>query len=150
MYTITQLEDAIISALEALKTSHGVRAVKTYGSELDEGDIKKTAAQVPAVYLVYGGSDYAAHGGRKVEQPRFHVLVLDKSLRAEEEARRGGAQNPGVYALLNAVRDVLCGKQLGLEIGPFELIGEEPVFIGDGLALYGAQYKTWQAHLYAG
>lgn len=149
-YTIEQIEDALITELNALKTSLGVRTVKTYQGELEEADIKRLVALFPAIYVVYGGSEYNPHGDRKVEWMTYHLFVCDKNLRAEEEARRGGTQNPGTYALLNAARDLLYGDRLSLDIYPLRLVRESAVWFGNGISVYGAEYRTAQALLYPG
>ncbi|MBW2559969.1 MAG: DUF1834 family protein [Deltaproteobacteria bacterium] len=147
-YTIEQIEDAIITALADLQASLGVRTIKSYQGELEEGDIKRLIALFPAIYVVYGGSTYAEHGPRKIEKMTYHLFVCDKNLRAEDEARRGGIQNPGTYAMLDSVRDLLFGKQLSLEIYPLGLIRQMPVWFGGGISVYGAEYETAQALLY--
>ena len=148
-YTIEQIEDAIITAVDGLKASLGVRTIKSYQGELEEGDIKRLIALFPAIYVVYGGSNYAAHGARKIEKMTYHLFVCDKNLRAEDEARRGGTQNPGTYAMLDGARDLLFAKQLSLEIYPFSLIRQTPVWFGGGISVYGAEYETSQALLYS-
>lgn len=149
-YTIEQIEDAIISKLEPLKASLGVRAIKTYQGELEsEDEIKRLVMLFPAIYVVYGGSRYEDLGARKVEHMAYHLVVCDRNLRSEAEARRGGSENPGVYAMLGAIRDALCGSQLSLEIFPINLIREEPVWFEGGISIYGAEYETAQALLYS-
>jgi phage gp37-like protein len=149
MYDISDIEDAIITAVAGTKSVQ-LRTVKTYGGELDEKDLARLTAPLPAVYVAYGGSRYAAHGAVKSEIIRFVLLVCDKSLRSEPEARRGGDDNPGAYNMLAAVRDALCGRQLGLGIAPLELIAEELVAIANGVSIYGAEYETAQRHQYTG
>lgn len=147
-YTIEQIENAIIDALEPLRSTRNVLAIKTYQGELEADDLKKITGRIPAVFVVYGGSSYTPHGGRKIEKARFFVFVADRSLRSEDESRRGSATNPGTYTLLNDVRDLLTGQQLDLEIYPLELIGEEPIWFSGGLSVYSAEYETGQGHLY--
>jgi len=150
-YTIADMEDTFLAALEPMRTTHAVRVIKTYGSELDtEPEIKKAVKLFPSIYAVYGGSRYEVHGSRKVERMRFIFFACDRSHRQEEEPRRGGAGNPGTYALLNGMRDLLCGSQLSLEIHPAELLREEMVWVGAGISVYAAEYETAQAHLYTG
>jgi len=150
-YTIEQIEDALIDKLDALKDTQGVRTLKTYQGELEtEDDVAKMVRLFPAVFVVYGGSDYADHGARKVQKMRFVIIVCDKSLRAEEEARRGGVNNPGTYALLGAVRDLLYGSMLDLEIYPVSLLREESAWFSKGVSIYAAEYETAQALLYPG
>ena len=147
-YTVEQIEDALITALDPLEDDLGVRTIKSYQGELEEDDIRKLIALFPAIYVVYGGSEYKPHGARKVEFMSFHLFVCDKSLRAEDEARRGGANNPGTYAMLDAIREKLYGQQLSLEIYPLRLVRQAAVWFGGGVSVYGAEYKTAQALLY--
>ena len=148
-YTIEQIEDAIISELQSLKASLGVRAIKTYQGELEsEDEIKRLVMLFPAIYVVYGGARYENRGDRKVKHMAYHLVVCDKNLRTEPEARRGGSNNPGTYAMLEAIEGSLCGSQLSLEIFPFNAIREEPVWFGGGISIYGAEYETAQALLY--
>lgn len=149
-YTIEQIEDAIITALGPLKTSIGIRVIKTYSGDLDSEEALKEAMamQFPAIYIVYGGLEAASHGERKMEEMSYSLFVCAKSLRKEEEARRGGAQNPGTYVMLDAIKEKLWGKQLSLEIEPFELKREMPIWFGKGLSIYAAEYKSSKPSLY--
>jgi len=161
-YTIEQIEDAIIAKLAPLKvgyeTKEGdpaiyatVRTIKSYQGELDtEEEISRATRMFPSILAVYGGSEYEEHGSRKVEIMRFILFVCDKSLRTEEEARRGGSQNPGTYAMLNGARDLLYGSRLDKEIYPLKLLREAAVWLGKGISVYSAEYETAQAHLYVG
>ena len=151
MYTIEQIEDAVMAAVNPLKTSLGVRTIKSYQGEMDDEDaIARAARLFPAIICVYGGSEYADHGSRKVETMTYLLFVCDKNLRTEGEARRGGAGNPGTYAMLNGLRDLLYGKRLGLEIFPLKVLREGPVYLGQGLSVYSAEYETAQVLLYVG
>ena len=148
-YTIEQIEDAAIAALAPLKASLGVKEIKSYQGELEEADLKKMAGHFPAIYVVYGGSGYGAHGARKTETMGFELFVCDKSLRTEEEARHGGANNPGTYRMLRECRSLITGKNLDLtELSPFEIKHDTPVFFGGGISIYAQGYETAQAHLY--
>lgn len=146
-YTIEAIEDAIIAAVDAI-TAVTIKTVKSYNGDLDQADLRRLTGPLPAVYVIYGGSKYVDHGARKVEAMRYRLLVCDKNLRAEAEARRGGTGNPGTYAMLNAIRDALCGEQLSMTITPLALLREDPIFNGSGISVYGAEYGTSQSHLY--
>ena len=160
MYTIETIEDAFIIALGPLKVGYEkqdgdpaiyatVRTIKSYQDELDSEESLALAVRLfPAILVVYAGSVYAPHGDRKIEKMTYSVFVCDKSLRSEGEARRGGAGNPGTYAMLNGARDLLYGKQLSLQIGPLELIREGKVWKDKGISVYSAEYETDQALLY--
>jgi phage gp37-like protein len=163
MYTIEQIEDAIIAKLAPLKVGYTpvdesdpavwrtVKTIKSYQGELDDEESLARAVRLfPAIIVMYGGSDYDEHGARKIEKPAFVLFVCDKSLRAEEEARRGGSQNPGAYALLNGIRDLLYDSRLSKDIFPLSLLRERPAWFGKGIAIYSAEYETAQALLYVG
>lgn len=148
-YLIEQIEDAVIAALEPLKAALGVKEIKSYQGELEEADIKKMSGKFPAIYVVYGGSGYTAHGMRKQEKMGLELFVCDKSLRAEEEARRGGAKNPGTYRMLRECRQLIAGQNLGLEdLTPFEIQHDTPIWFGGGISIYAQGYESVQAHLY--
>ena len=149
MYTIEQIEDAIIAALAPLKVSLGIREIKSYQGELEEADLKKMTGNFPAIYVVYGGSGYVGRGARKQETLGLELFVCDKSLRGEEEARRGGAKNPGTYRMLRECRALVTGQNLGLaELTPFEIQRDTPIWFGGGVSIYAQGYETVQAHLY--
>ena len=147
MYTIEEIEDAVIATLEPLKGTLGVRTVKSYQGELEEDDIKKLIALFPAIYVVYGGSRFVTSGRRVVETMTWHFFVCDKNLRSEEEARKGGAGNPGTYAMLRFVMSKIGGQQLSMEIQPFKPIRHQTVWFGGGISIYSADYEMAQSLL---
>ena len=161
MYTIEQIEDGFVAALAPLKIGYTpvgeadpavwrtVRTIKTYQGELDDEDsISRAIRLMPAILVVYRHSVYASHGARKMEKMTFTVFFCDKNLRQESEVRRGGTDNPGVYAMMDGSRDRLYGKQLGLEISPLEAIRQGALWFGGGISIYSADYETAQALLY--
>ncbi len=141
-YTIEQIEDAIIAALEPLKASLGVRTIATYQGELDVKELSSQTSPLPAVYLIYGGSKYAEHGARKIENIAFDLILCGKSLRSDEDAKRG------VYAMIEATRDILYASDLDLQIYPLTFDEARPLWCTRGISVYGARYKTAQALLY--
>jgi len=154
-YTIAAIEDAIIAKLAPLKTwsggANGVRTIKSYRSELmDEESLARATRIFPALLVVYTGSDYEEHGARKIERMAYTIFVCDRNLREESEGRRGALEGPGVYALLDSVRDLLYDSRLGLDIFPMVVVRERPVWFGQGVTIYSAEYETAQALLYTG
>lgn len=152
-YTTEEIEDAILAALAPLKNatlSLGVRTIKSYQGELDESDIRKIIALTPAIWVVYGGSDYPQiNSPRKNEIMRWILFVADRSFRTEPEARRGGTQNPGTYAMLHAIRDLMAGSLIALpDIDPFQIVSESPVWFDGAVSIYAAEYRTVNRHIY--
>lgn len=162
MYTKAQIEDAIILALAPLKYDYAggvpgdpavyatVREIRSYQGDLETIQAALAVIDVlPAIFVFYTGSEYAEHGSRKIERMKFLVYICDQNLRVEDDAaRRGGTENPGVYAMLEGVRDLLFSRQLSLEIYPLQLNSESAEAFGEGIAVYSAEYETAQALLY--
>lgn len=149
--SITIIEDEIISALTAALTGPDtaqVKTLKTYGGELSGEDIQEVAKRLPAVFVVYNGSRYESHGGDRIETIRYVLIVADRSLRSEAEARRGLDLNPGTYKILNDCRTALFGRDFSLDIEPFRLVAEANVYTGDGLSVYQQEWETGQVHQY--
>lgn len=147
-YEIETIEGAVIDRLAPLKDS-GVRTIGTFQEELTEESLKKllTSNQPPAVFVVWAGSQYQSHGGRKMEHMALSIFISTRSLRSEQEARHGGAEI-GAYAIMRQIRDLLTGQTLLPAMLPVEIIGEESIWRGNGISLYVANYLTGQGHQY--
>lgn len=146
-YSIGDIEDAIISLLEPLKTSLGVKTIKSYQGELDDEDFRKTVIIVPAIFIVYAGSSYSDYGPRKLDNMTFMLFICDRSFRAEDETRRGGTEGPGTYAMLRGARDSLVEQQVLDGLSPMQIVREEPIFYARGMSVYSAEYTTFDGFL---
>jgi phage gp37-like protein len=138
-YTLTAVEDEV---LEALKAELGPR-VKTLESYQGDwlADLKQQSRRLPAVLLMLEQTRAGAVGMRSYDLTLdFTLLVTVQQLRGEAEARR---QEEGVYQLLEAIRQVLWHQDLGLDLQPFTLVGEERLLNTPEVVLYGAHYRTW-------
>lgn len=149
-YSVEQVEDAILEALAPLKGSMGIKTIDTIDEAFLAEDMSKTIARFPAIFSAYTGSDYEDQGQRQIERINFTLFIGDKSLRSKGEARRGGHQNPGAYAVLKAVREALAGKALLPALFPIMPGGQGPSFFQAGAAIYSALYKTGQVLLLPG
>lgn len=148
MYTIRQIEDAIIDALDPLKSSLAVRTIKSYQGEI--GDLKEARRIIPlfpAIFIAYGGSTFTQNHTQVEEELLFIVFVADQNFRSEKDARRGGATGrAGTYAMLEGVRSIMLNHMLGLSILPLEIVSQESVLFGDGMSIYSAIYRTEQIY----
>jgi len=112
MDDLTATEAALMTAIEALGLFKGV-----HGSGRD-GEFKPLAH--PAAAVVFLGDADSGSRPRAVWDETYAVLIRDKNLAGEQAAARG------VYGLLQAVRDAIHGKTLGLpNIAPFACIRRE-------------------------
>lgn len=120
MSVITAVEQAIC---ERLKNGLGrmVDDVRSYGGELDAG-LDEVIRVLPAAWVTFGGIQQTKATNttrRKFKaSARFVVIVGDKNIRSEADARHGGVLNEevGTNNLVFAVRRLLSGQDLGLSI----------------------------------
>ncbi len=114
---IEQIEQAIIDKLRSSELMKCVKAIESYGGQLDDQtfDVVRT---LPCVWVVYGGSAKPErHGAEKWKVPcSFAVMYAARSVRSEKAARRGTPNEIGTYAMLEAGRVMLANEDFGLEI----------------------------------
>ncbi|MCZ5321904.1 DUF1834 family protein [Escherichia coli] len=102
-----------------------VREVRTYAGELDE-DPGRIVRSLPAAWVTFGGiaktERYSTSRQKYIATGRFVVVVGDYNTRSEQSARQGGTvrDEVGTNLLVESVRRLLIGQDLGLEIDYFE------------------------------
>ncbi|MED0011700.1 MULTISPECIES: DUF1834 family protein [Escherichia] len=121
---ITEIERALVERLRC-GLGHMVREVRTYAGELDE-DPGRIVRSLPAVWVTFGGivktERYSTSRQKYIATGRFVVVVGDYTPRSEQSARQGGTvrDEVGTNLLVESVRRLLTGQDLGLEIDYFE------------------------------
>lgn len=127
--TITEIEDAIICALEDAKCFEMVASFGREGTP--------PAPRFPAALVYFAGDSDTGNLPRPVFMTRFDVLVSSRNLSSEESAKRDA------YQLLDAARDAILGKTLGLVgVGPFGMAGREFIRYGGGVATYALRFQA--------
>lgn len=144
---LTEIEDAILVALEPLRQSHQVRLLAPYGGELEPDQVRRVLAQTPALLLAYDGAEVVEHGSRSMQSMQWAVIVAERHAADLVAARRGDASTPGVYALLDAVVDILEGRQLLPGLLPATALGDRALMLGGGIAAYVAGFQIVQPYL---
>ncbi len=102
-----------------------VQDVRTYAGELDE-DPGRIVRSLPAAWVTFGGivktERYSTSRRKYIATGRFVVVVGDYNTRSEQSARQGGSvrDEVGTNQLVESVRRLLTGQDLGLEIDYFE------------------------------
>lgn len=142
---IRELEDAILALLAPLKAQFPRLVLDTYAQDLDAEDAQRLAGRAPALLVVYSGSRESGPGQRRAEALTWTVFVLARSWRDGEE-RRGGPDQPGAYALLDALRAALAGRQPFEDAGALALERQQAVVFAQGLVVYAAAYGLTQHH----
>lgn len=140
MYTIAQIEDAII---ERLKTQ--LTYLKTCAPLADYlvDEIEDITIRFPAAYVVYseGSFDHAMSGVQ--DRPMiFAVIVMAKNLRGDIAARHGQGAEKGAYEMLEDVRETLTGQKCGLDIDELLPLDEGPTEGTEAVAQYGIRFGT--------
>ncbi len=140
-YSFEDYETAILTALAGLKVPGGyLKTLQGYAGELDEETaLDNFTRGFPGVLVEIGEARYES-----VTMPYYYqeamvnLLVGARSYRDQSEARGGST---GAFTILNDMRTLLLGKDLGLEIRPITLISEEKLGSAPKIVIYLAQYK---------
>ncbi len=133
MYTIDQIEDAIITRLQAQ-----IAGIKTCASLADFllDEIEDITLRFPAVYVAYDGGSYSFKTNVCDRAMFFSVIVMDKNMRGERQTRLGA------YQLIMDVFSALIGQKCGLNIRPLLPVDERSLAGNETMAAYGIQWKT--------
>jgi len=142
MYTITEIEDAIISTLKGSTMNSYCKKIDSYqieGGDLEE-QIRLFSGQLPCVLVVYkeGTFDYFLAGGEYKEM-KFSILVCAQNMRGSGEARRSVI---GTYQMLDDLRVALTGNACGLSIHPLSAIIEVAEINTKMFSAYSMEFLT--------
>jgi len=143
MYTITQIEDAIITTLKASEMGVYCKKIDSYqieGSDLEE-QIRLFAGQLPCALVVYSGTPEFIYSMSGVQDAPmlFSILLCAQSLRGKGEARRGIV---GTYQMIDDLRKILTNNQVGLNIDPLMPTKIEPEINTKNFSAYSMEFKT--------
>ena len=142
MYTITEIEDAIITTLKASEMGAYCKKIDSYqieGSDLEE-QIRLFSGQLPSLLIVYSGGEFNHFlSGIQDKSITFSILVCAQSLRGKGEPRRGLA---GAYQMLDDLRKALTNNNLGLNIDPLLPVREAAEINTKMFSAYSMEFKT--------
>ncbi len=151
---ITAIEQGIVNVIKTANTvpanegglGYRLKTVKSYGGELS-GKLADVAAFFPFVLVAFSGLRKLRSLGTRTEyEVFFAVICAAKSLRNEEEQRRGGSRQPGSYQILEDCFSRLHGNMLGLDISPLEIVRIDPLVNErgdrDNASIYGMEVST--------
>jgi phage gp37-like protein len=131
------VEDMIIDTLKA--SLPYLKRTATYAGEF-ETDVKALPSGFPAAFVVYRGSRFEPVDNSSCEeQAEFTVLVAAKDLKGGEQPRKG---EYGAYRLLEDVLSALANRDLGLKMERLEPVRVSLVFVSQGIAVYGMDFRA--------
>lgn len=140
MYTIEQIEDAIIAKLQASAPLAAMcKTIASYQGEIDDliAQTSQLIIPLPAVYVLYGGSDYDELANRSYDdEMTFTVIPIAKDLRGDQKLKAA------MYPILKEIKAVLIDNSLGLDIEPIHPVRIEPTLITKLFSIYSFDIKT--------
>jgi len=157
---LAAIEDAMTAALatvfDAPALGYRKPRVEAYSGQLDSDELVNVVRTLPAVWITYGGGGKPARVNaardRWLTPVTMVTMVATRNVRGEHVARHGVTNSagavvePGVYHLLDAICQVLLGRDLGLAIRPFEPGAVKTVINSrlnsDAWAVYGQEWHT--------
>lgn len=127
-----QIEDKIIEEIKARVTY--IKTVETYAGQL-QGDIARLPVNLPAAFVLYGGSEFElVDGPNHREQPTFSIALCASNLRGRAEGRKGGQ---GAYDMVKDVLRALVNKDFGLDIERLRPLRVQLLFANATMTIYG-------------
>lgn len=153
MQMVAQVENAIVAAIKAAATGFSglpQGSIESYGGQLDD-ETFEWVRTLPGVWVVFSGvpgkpARYDTARDKWVFPATFTVFCGQRNLAGNKRLRQGDAKNPGVYALLQLVREALLGQDLGLPIEAFEpgpvRVTTSVVVNRDGVMVYASDWTT--------
>ena len=149
MYTITEIEDAIIDYLKTSGMASYCKKIDSYqieGGDLEE-QIRIFALQVPCILIIFSEGTINPFPGKRVEfNMKFQFLVASESLRGRGEARRGTI---GTYQIIYDLifgTGALTGQRLNLEIDPLMPTRVTSEIQTKGFSAYSVEFATKCGH----
>jgi phage gp37-like protein len=146
MHEFEILEQAVITALQPLKTGGGLKTLEVYAGQAEADDIEELArmtAFFPCIYVVATGLIVEAKSRFDDEDIGVMLIVGDKNLRGIDAARRGDINSPGVYDLLDQSRSLLHRKVITTGWPAMRLEKAVPLYLAPkkGICIYAAHYR---------
>ena len=117
MYTVTEIEDAILATLRADATLNGYVKVFEPLPSVDDKDIRHILLRAPAIGTMPGPGTFGDEmTGKMDETGTFIVLAFNRNLRKITASLRGDDASPGCWDMIDDARRVLKDTRLGLSI----------------------------------
>ena len=98
------LEDAVLAALEPLKTNGSVRTLESYGGEFSADSFGQFPIQYPALYVCLSGLESEPANQDDRREVTIEIYAASRNLRGEKDARRGDGRTSGAYELIESAR----------------------------------------------
>jgi phage gp37-like protein len=145
---IAEIETAIIDRIKSAAGMKYLRAVESYGGQLDE-EINDVVRVLPAVWVTFAGTGKPVQQGenRFIKPATFAVMCGARSVRSERTTRQDGpAGEVGAYRILQDVETLLLMQDFGLAIDYFRPGAVRTLYNtrlrNNGLAVFAQEWHT--------
>ncbi len=138
MYSIGQIEDAIVAALSSASLN-----AKAFHGELGEDAYLKEVAKPPLVLVSF---ERTVDSKKRTVSLRgsefyFNIYIIARNLRSRSSAAKGDAGTAGIFNAMETVRQTLSGSTIGLNIQPMERVSEKPYAKNARQSVYRQEWK---------
>lgn len=116
MYTVTEIEDALLETLEADKTLSGYVKTFTILPALDEDTLSRLILQFPAVGVVSTSGNYSYMTSNvQQETGDFSLICFNRNLRSPLSSVTGAEGEYGVWDMIDHCRAAILPGSIGTE-----------------------------------
>lgn len=136
-YTIAEIESSLISELQSAFGSSCT--VAPYAGEVEDlsANAEQLTVQAPAVFVVYGGSEFAESANNSYDDEQIFSLI-----HVAQDLRGGEDLKASAYGMLETSKDALIGKNIGLDIEPIHPVRITAQLLAPTLNIYSFDIKT--------
>ena len=145
-YSIEEIEDAIVAALEASARLNYVKTVERMPWDRIN-DLERFLARYPAIVVAYqGGTDNNDNYAVSDHRGEFSILCAHKNVRSPSAAARGiTTAEKGVFDMLKDVTNALNFSSLGLDIIACKTLGIRPIAATESMTVFSRDIEvTWR------
>jgi len=142
MHEFEQTEDAVLAALEPLKSS-GVRTIEPYSGQLDVEELEEVTIRFPCIYVIAGPIKSTIKNKLDESVISLTLIVGDRNLRGSASVTRGDTTSPGVYNILKDARGIIHRQRMINGWTPLFLKSEDVLAYApaSGICIYAATYE---------
>lgn len=142
MHEFEQIEDAVLTALEPLKSS-GVQTIEPYSGQLDVEELEEITIRFPCIYVIAGPLKSTVKNKLDESVVSLTLIAGDRNLRGSAAVTRGDTTSPGVYQILKESRVAIHRQRMITGWTPLFLKSEDVLAYApaSGICIYAAAYE---------
>jgi phage gp37-like protein len=138
MYTIDQIQSAILTWVKASGLAAVCKTMDHYAGQIDDliAEVAALTINYPACFVMYQGSGFTAEGSDNyLDAQTFSLLLVAKDLRG------GNDLQASMYSMIEAAK-AIRDQTFGLDIAPLTLIRAQAIKVTKTFSIYRVDVKT--------